>query len=63
MLTDYIDIGHLSFLEDEHGLMLGLLDKLAEEVLLVGGCRLFNAQLYLLVHNLVLDLHLILVKV
>jgi hypothetical protein len=37
------------------------LDELAEQVLLVGGCRLFNAQLYLLVHNLVLDLHLILV--
>ena len=61
MLTDYIDVGHLSFLEDEHGLMLGLLDELAEQVLLVGGCCLFNAQLYLLVHDLVLDLHLILV--
>jgi hypothetical protein len=63
MLPYYIDISHLSFLEYEHGLMLGLLDKLTEQVLLIRGCRLLDAQLYLLVHYLVLYLHLILVKV
>ena len=63
MLPYYIDVGHLSFLEYQHGLVLGFLDKLAEQVLLVGGGGFFDAQLYLLVHDLVLYLHLILVKV
>lgn len=43
--------------------MLGFLDELAEQVLLVGGGGFFDAQLYLLVHDLILYLHLILVKV
>jgi hypothetical protein len=61
MLPYYIDVSHLSFLEYQHGLVLGFLDELAEQVLLVGGGGFFDAQLYLLVHDLVLYLHLILV--
>lgn len=43
--------------------MLSLFDKLAKQVLLIGGCGFFDAQFYLLVHNLIMYLHLILVKI
>jgi hypothetical protein len=43
--------------------MLSLFDKLAKQVLLIGGCSFFYAQFYLLVHNLIMYLHLILVKI
>jgi len=43
--------------------MLSLFYKLTKQVLLIGGCGLFDAQLYLFVHDLIMYLHLILVKI
>ena len=52
--ASYIDVSHFPFLKDKHGLVLGLFDKLIEQMSLVGWCRFLNAQLYLLIQYFIL---------